>query len=346
MTNKLPRWRGFNLLEMFIWEPGGELVSAGGAGDFREADFEWIREWGFDFVRIPMDYRFWTVADPAGGSGGAWRFRVETLERIDRLVELGRQYGVHVSLDFHRAPGYCVNPPAEARSLWTDPAMQGMFCAQWHALALRYKGIPSERLSFDLVNEPPSPGACGLTRKNHEQVVRGAVAAIRGVDPERLIVADGLTYGQEVVKEIIDLGDQQVGQSCRAYGPFGISHYQAPWVNYPWTQAPRWPGADHFGSTWGRAELEAYYAPWAALVQRGVGVHCGEGGCFNKTPHAVFLAWFTEVLEILQGHGIGWALWNFRGPFGVVDSERGDVAYEDFHEHKLDRELLELLRRS
>jgi len=50
------------------------------------------------------------------------------------------------------------------------------------------------------------------------------------------------------------------------------------------------------------------------------------------------------VLEILTGHGIGLALWQFRGAFGILDSGRADVAYEDFHGHKLDRKLLDLLR--
>jgi len=52
------------------------------------------------------------------------------------------------------------------------------------------------------------------------------------------------------------------------------------------------------------------------------------------------------VLDILRGHGIGYALWNLRGSFGVLDSGRSDVAYEDFHGHKLDRKLLDLLRKT
>ena len=80
------------------------------------------------------------------------------------------------------------------------------------------------------------------------------------------------------------------------------------------------------------------------LARAGVGVHCGEGGCFNLTPHDVFLRWFRDVLEILTGLGIGLALWQFRGAFGILDSGRADVAYEDFHGHKLDRKLLDLLR--
>jgi len=37
-------------------------------------------------------------------------------------------------------------------------------------------------------------------------------------------------------------------------------------------------------------------------------------------------------------------MWNFRGSFGIMDSDRRDVQYEDFHGHKLDRKLLSLLQ--
>ena len=41
----------------------------------------------------------------------------------------------------------------------------------------------------------------------------------------------------------------------------------------------------------------------------------------------------------------GWAMWNFRGSFGVLDSGRDDVEYEDWHGRKLDRKLLTLLQK-
>lgn len=37
-------------------------------------------------------------------------------------------------------------------------------------------------------------------------------------------------------------------------------------------------------------------------------------------------------------------MWNFRGGFGVPDSGRKDVKYEDYKGHKPDREMLELLK--
>ena len=53
-----------------------------------------------------------------------------------------------------------------------------------------------------------------------------------------------------------------------------------------------------------------------------------------------------DFLDLWREAGWGWALWNFRGSFGILDSGRTDVAYEDFHGHKLDRKMLDLLRRS
>ena len=69
----------------------------------------------------------------------------------------------------------------------------------------------------------------------------------------------------------------------------------------------------------------------------------GEWGAFQKTPHDVVLRWAEDSLVNWQDAGWGWALWNFRGAFGILDSGRDDVSYEDHHGHKLDRKFLDLL---
>jgi endoglucanase len=329
---ELPRWRGFNLLEMF-W--------TGSDGDFEEDDFRWMADWGFNFARIPACYTLWIEDDDP------FKLYEPMLEKVDRVVRLGQQYGVHISLNFHRAPGYSVNRErVEPFNLWKDREALDAFCFHWQTFARRYRGIPSTELSFDLVNEPPSPDPgrmphYPMTRADHERVVRTTVAAIREVDPERRILIDGLAYGRVPLPELADL---DIAQSCRAYEPMGVSHYQADWVDGMDWPTPQWPGAWHYGETWGRAELEAHYQPWLDLAAQGVGVHCGEAGAFNQTPHDVVLAWFRDVLEILTPHHIGYALWNFRGPFGILDSGRDDVDYEDWYGHKLDRAYLELLQ--
>lgn len=335
-ANPLPRWRGFNLLEMYAPDPSKSAPNSNGNASFRETDFQWISDWGFDFVRLPMSYCCWSGPD-------RWRELDEpVLAQIDQAVEFGRRYGVHVCLNFHRAPGYCVNPPPEPFNLWKDQEPLDAFCYHWESFARRYRGIGSDRLSFDLVNEPLGPDDPRMSRQDHERVIRRAVTAIRAVDADRLIIADGLAAGSITCPELADLG---VGQSCRAYTPFGISHYQASWatgVNWADVPTPSWPDGSEPVAT--RESLEAFYQPWRDLIAQGIGVHCGEGGAYNRTPHDVFLAWFRDVLDILRASGIGFALWHFRGVFGVLDSGRADVTYEDWHGHKLDRQLLELLR--
>lgn len=473
LARRLPRWRGFNLLEKF---------TLSGNAPYQEWDFDFISRWGFDFVRLPADYRIWTV-EPG-------QYLEKPLQEIDQAVQWGQARGIHVNLCLHRAPGYCVNPPAEALDLW-GIGSQGdqarlQFAEQWRMFAARYKGIPPTGLSFDLVNEPGD-----IDASRYVPAIALAVEAIRSADPDRLIVADGLAWGRKPVPELIPLG---IAQSTRGYDPMQISHYRADWIagSQDWPQ-PRWPqlrspnlylyGKDkpefrtplrlegdfstarqislQVGQVSHRAnliiraddkvifekwyepgegkgewkasifhpELNSYQAiydkwvtadlpagtqaiqievtqgdwitipalrlspfagaasgaleiqpgssewgvrqealtvdaqgslsskavydrqslwndlvePWVKLAARGVGVHVGEWGAYAYTPHAVTLAWMTDCLENWKKAGFGWALWNLRGSFGILDSGRADVGYEDYQGHRLDRRMLDLL---
>jgi endoglucanase len=52
-----------------------------------------------------------------------------------------------------------------------------------------------------------------------------------------------------------------------------------------------------------------------------------------------------DFLSLFRGAGWGWCLWNLRGAYGPLDSDRTDVEYEEFEGHRLDRTMLELLLR-
>jgi endoglucanase len=339
----IPRWRGFNLQGRF----GGPGHPYDGPA-FEESDFAAMAEWGFDFARLPLSYWVW-------GSRDDWSLvREEPLKQIDRAVELGRQHGIHVNINFHRLPGYCINgrelEPADLFSGRKAERQRALDAAvfHWKTFARRYKGIPNRRLSFDLINEPPKMRSYeGYLEERYEEIVRALVAGIREVDPGRLIVADGLDIGQLPVPGIVDLG---LVQSTRGYLPKAVSHYTATWVprdEFETMNPPTWPLTDDKGRIWDRARLKAELIDtWRPLVERGVQVHVGEFGCYNKTPHEVALAWLGDCLSLWKEAGWGFAMWNLRGDFGVLDSGRSDVAYEDFEGHKLDRQLLELLRRS
>ena len=357
-ATSLPRWRGFNLLEKFI--------AANANKPFEESDFEIMAKLGFDFVRLPMSYLCWTKE-------GNWRNLLEDkLKEIDQAVAFGKQYKVHVSINFHRGPGYSVDRSKEEPfNLWRDPEAREAFNYHWKHFAERYKGIPNREVSFNLLNEPAtitSERTSVVSEETYVEVVKGAASAIRSVDPNRLIIADGLWWGRDPVHGLIGLN---VAQSTRGYEPMQVSHFGASWVygaetwpdpSWPLKQFEaaelRWESPvlkDHYKEKmkrwgipldmeWNKERLKLQLIePWKRLQQQGVGVHVGEFGAFNNTPHKVVLAWFRDMLPLWKEAGWGWAMWNFRGGFGVLDSNRKDVKYEDFMGYKLDREMLEVL---
>ncbi len=343
LARKLPRWRGFNLMEKIGAESimrihGGPMP---GNQPFREQDFEWIAELGFDFVRLPLDYHCW--ADP----DNPYRLVEKTLREIDQAIEWGRQYGIHVSLNMHHAPGYRVNRTIEP-SLWTDERPQKLFCYYWSEFAKRYRGIASKQLSFDLLNEPGriKPGV-SVTEAMCQRVYRMAIDAVRREDPDRLLIVEGPKWAKEPLP---GLANAEVAQSTHWYGPRQLTHHGAAWIpaakQRDWPP-PTWP-LQYRGQLYDQAWLRKRYVnPWKTLQAKGVGVHVGEWGIVETVPHNVALAWMEECLRLWKEVGWGWALWNFRGEhgFGFLDTHRKDVRYENFHGHRLDRKMLELLQR-
>ena len=351
--NKLPKWRGSNILDFFSPD---RYVADPMKFAATEQDFKWMADWGFDFVRIPIAYPTYIQYEPSVGRNinpdETVLFREEAVEAIEKVVYSANKYNLHVSLNLHRAPGFCINAGFhEPFNLWIDEEAQQAFYLHWDMWAKRFRNISRDLLSFDLVNEPcfkedmndqfapskPIPGDI------YRKVAIGCLDVIHRQNANRIVIADGNHGGSLIIPELADL---PIGQSCRGYFPHYVSHYRAGWVWKDPDDAPMpvWPGVID-GHKYDREVLEDFYKPWIDLVKQGVGVHCGECGCYNETPHEVFLAWFEDQLDILTSNDIGWGLWNFRGDFGLLDSARKDIQYEDWYGHKLDRKLLSLLQK-
>ena len=326
-------YRGFNLTE----KTGG----TGPRRKFNEEDFAIMAEWGMTFARIPMSYWNWASKDDW------YTINDDVMTDIDEAVEFGRQYNIHINLSFHRVPGYCINGrDQEPMDLFDDypDRMQKALDAtvfHWKYFARRYKGIPSDRLTFDLINEPPK----GTNETRYRTIVRALVAGIREEDPGRLIVVDGKDIGRNPLTGVEDLG---VVQSTRGYDPMSVSHYTATWVpndEFETFDAPTWPLRGDDGKLWDKTALrQKLIDRWQPLVSKGVQVHVGEWGCYNQTPHDVTLRWMRDILSLWKEAGWGYSMWNLKGSFGVLNSGRNDVVYEDYKGHKLDRKMLELLK--
>lgn len=321
---------GFNFLWMYVSDDG----RAPEPPDEKALDF--LAATGFNFVRLPANYRTWTR------DFDYFHPDEDVLTMIDSYLAACRSRGFQMSLNLHRAPGYCINNnDLEKHNLWVDEIAQDAFVFQWEMFARRYLGVPSEFLSFDLVNEPPNIGQYGLTRDRHAALVRRVVSAIRAIDPAREIVIDGLGGGHLAMPELADLG---VVHSGRGYQPMPVSHSQASWWDGSKTAPePKYPGVVWDGKTWDRDTLREFYRPWRDVEAAGAKIHIGECGCYNKTPNDIALRWLGDLFGLYKEFGWGSALWNFQGDFGIVGHGRPGTVYETLYGYGVDRALLELL---
>ncbi|MDP4221813.1 MAG: cellulase family glycosylhydrolase [Bacteroidota bacterium] len=235
--------RGFNLLGKYDvdWSNNG----------FQEEEFAIIKDLGFNFARLPLDYRTYTQP-------GNWDVFIEDeVAEIDQAVEWGKKYGVHICIDLHRAPGYCVNPTTTLPSnqnldLWTDSKAQDAFLKHWSYFAERYKDVPYKELSFDLVNEPKD-----MDEGAYVKVMQKAIAKIQEINPDRVIFVDGLNYARKLIPSLKN--EKDVIQAIHVYDPITLTHYKASWVS----GSDSWPLP-----TWPMLDISQFlFGPWQSNYQ-------------------------------------------------------------------------------
>jgi endoglucanase len=321
---------GFNFQWMVSWSPHKKPEPP----DEKALDF--LARFGFNFVRIPVDYRFWTQ------DFDYFHPDESVFKHIDRYLEACRSRGIHMSLNLHRAPGYCTNRnDLERHNLWLDQVAQDALVFLWETFACKYLDVPVQFLSFNLINEPPAPGRHGMRRKNHAALVRRAVAAIRAIDPDREIVVDGLGGGYLATPELAGL---DLTHSARGYHPMPVSHHQASWwSDHLRAPSPEYPGLKWQGRRWDRATLRDSYKAWREMETRGTRILIGEFGCFNRTPNGIAMRWLADLLSVYREFGWGYALWHFKGPFGIIEHGRAGARLEPAAGYQVDLALLDLL---
>ena len=157
-----------------------------------------MADWGFDFVRIPMAYPRYLSFDRSKHITKEETYKLDpkVLDEIDKLVFMVQKHGLHVSLNLHRGPGFCINAGFnEPFNLWKDKDAQDSFYFHWGMWAERYKSISPEKLSFDLLNEPcykedmndQFSKSTAVPGETYRKVAAGAAKAIRAANPDRLI---------------------------------------------------------------------------------------------------------------------------------------------------------------
>ena len=178
-----------------------ELVGEDEAGQFWKAfrdnyitrdDIRFIKQSGFNSVRVPFSYRLF-VTDDAGRtlSGPGY-------ELLDRVVGWSREEGLLVILDMHAAPGGQTGDNID--DSWGYPFLlesndsQDLTVRIWRKIAARYRNDPAV-LGYDLLNEPIAHyfNTNELNPKL-EPLYRKIVTGIREVDRNHIIFLGGAQW--------------------------------------------------------------------------------------------------------------------------------------------------------
>ncbi|MGH9874635.1 MAG: glycoside hydrolase family 5 protein [Pyrinomonadaceae bacterium] len=155
-------------------------------------DIRFIRQSGFNSVRVPFSYRLFVVDDSTRTLAGPG------YELLDRVVGWCRAEGLFVILDMHAAPGGQTGDNID--DSWGYPFLfesnesQALTVKLWRKLAARYRNEPTV-LGYDLLNEPIAHyfDANELNPKL-EPLYRKIVAGIREVDRNHIIFLGGAQW--------------------------------------------------------------------------------------------------------------------------------------------------------
>ncbi|HZC34754.1 MAG TPA: cellulase family glycosylhydrolase, partial [Chthoniobacterales bacterium] len=299
-------------------------------------DFALIHRMGFDNVRVSIDAA--QLIHNPGASG----LNADFLAQLDATIHDILSNDLAVIVDIHPEDSY-------KYALRTDESAVTSFLTLWRALAEHYAATDPERVFFEVMNEPE------IADSGRWREIEGrAVAMIRSVAPRHTIIASGANYsGIEDLLRLEPFADSNIVYTFHYYQPMPFTHQGADWamdqlkalrdIPYPSTPeavAPklaeepnaayryylneygldRWDGVRvaseiHFAAEWGAA----HHVP----------VWCGEFGAYRPYSNPAMRAqWIRDVRIALERDNIGWAMWDYRGGFGVV-IKSGNTATPD-----------------
>lgn len=158
-------------------------------------DIQFIKDAGFNVVRIPFSYRLFV--------GNGYRPRLEGVGYglLDQVIAWCRDAGLYVVLDMHAAPGGQTGSVMDDSwghaYLYEDAASQELTIRLWRKLAQRYRD-ETIVLGYDLLNEPIGHHLDTATlNPKLEPLYKRITAAIREVDPNHLIIVEGTHWGSD-----------------------------------------------------------------------------------------------------------------------------------------------------
>ena len=276
-----------------------------------QEDFARIADWGFDHVRLPVDY---DVIQNADGT-----MKEQGLERVDRALGYAGKCGLNLVLDLHKTQGFSFDAGEHEEGFFENERFQERFYTVWETFAARYGS--RKDMMFDLLNE--------VTEQRYLEawkiISREAVRRIRLHAPETLILLGSYNWNSaRTVSELDAPYDDRVVYNFHFYEPHDYTHQGAYW-EAPLRDISRRYRYEECGVT---AEwIEDFLAPaLEKAAKENCDLYCGEFGVIDVVPPEDSLGWFRDLHTAFEMHGIARCLWSYKQmDFGLCDSRMDAV---------------------
>ena len=306
-----------------------------------DQDIALIAKMGFDYVRLPIDAV--PLEQSMRGRGGP---RNDFMTRLDHAVDTMLANGLAVIVDVHPEDDF----KQQLQTGYPGNGAVDRFAMLWRWLAAHYAGRDPDRVFFEILNEPEV-----YDRYRWAGIQQRLSMAIRQSAPRHTIVAAGANYSDiQDLLALEPLADGNVIYNFHFYDPHQFTHQGADWglswwvythgIPYPATDASMQAILPQVPDAADRFTLESYWldhwdarrirllideaAAWAR--ENNVPLICNEFGVFGDHSDPESRAnWIRDVRTALEADGIGWAMWDYRSGFGVVNKKDGEAAVPD-----------------
>jgi aryl-phospho-beta-D-glucosidase BglC (GH1 family) len=197
---------------------------------FTKADIDYLKDKGFNCVRLPLHYELFLTASQravrTGVSKGSTSYgdylnalrgwyngnqlfndpsTLEGVRLIDEVLSWAGANGMYVVLDLHAAPGAQGKDMNIADALvtdgndfWNNQVNQDIAVRLWSTLSNRYKSDPRVAM-YDVLNEPnniPNTSTQNGNQRLHD-IMQRFITTVRGNGDNHLILLEGNGWGNE-----------------------------------------------------------------------------------------------------------------------------------------------------
>lgn len=289
----------------------------------QEKDFEVIKSWNLDHVRVPVDYNLVQNAD---GS-----FREDGFIYIDNAIKWCKKNNLNMILDLHKTLGYSFYEGENENGFFENEKYQNYFYSLWEEFSTRYSEN-KDMLCFELLNEVTSESYC----KTWNEIAKKCIEKIRKISPTiRILVGSYWNNSVETVKYLDAPYDENIIYNFHCYEPLIFTHQGAYWIskmNRDFRMPLNTKFADYVRFTKENVSQDgdvfkgcnpdecpdvSYFErlfedALKVARERNVCLYCGEYGVINKADPKEALKWYRLISKVFNKYDIGRAAWSYK----------------------------------